>query len=157
MEIVDQWVPKRNCLKFRHWIWLIWRGLNRSVTVVHIALRNVERKVEASIRGEDQIWELVFIFYAFSLGVLNIYSSSLSFAISLTSTVLLFLYSSLLTLSRVISALGQPQSSSTRQHIGYRDSKLTRVLQPSLSGNSKLAFICCVKKCMNYRVFSCWL
>jgi len=51
---------------------------------------------------------------------------------------------SLLTLSRVITALGEPQSSSTPTHIGYRDSKLTRVLQPTLSGNAKLAFVCCV-------------
>ena len=51
--------------------------------------------------------------------------------------------SSLLTLSRVISALGQPDTSTSTRHIGYRDSKLTRVLQPSLSGNAKLAFVCC--------------
>ena len=51
--------------------------------------------------------------------------------------------SSLLTLSRVISALGQPDTTSSARHIGYRDSKLTRVLQPSLSGNAKLAFVCC--------------
>jgi len=50
---------------------------------------------------------------------------------------------SLLTLSRVITALGQPSKSQSIRHIGYRDSKLTRVLQPSLSGNAKLAFICC--------------
>ncbi len=50
----------------------------------------------------------------------------------------------MLTLSRVITALGQPDSSSARNHIGYRDSKLTRVLQPTLSGNAKLAFVCCV-------------
>ncbi len=52
---------------------------------------------------------------------------------------------SLLTLSRVITALGQHPSNNTTsiRHIGYRDSKLTRVLQPSLSGNAKLAFVCC--------------
>jgi len=44
-----------------------------------------------------------------------------------------------LTLSRVISAIG-----STRQpHISFRDSKLTRVLQPALTGNARLSFICC--------------
>ena len=52
-------------------------------------------------------------------------------------------FKSLLTLSRVISALGQPQTLAGN-HIGYRDSKLTRLLQPSLSGNAKLAFICCI-------------
>jgi len=45
---------------------------------------------------------------------------------------------SLLTLSRVIAALG---SSST--HINFRDSKLTRILQPALSGNARIAIICC--------------
>ncbi|GAX19565.1 centromeric protein E [Fistulifera solaris] len=46
---------------------------------------------------------------------------------------------SLLTLSRVIVALG----SSNQTHINFRDSKLTRILQPSLSGNSRISFICC--------------
>eukprot|EP00977_Amphora_coffeiformis_P003806 scaffold765_cov160-Amphora_coffeaeformis.AAC.7 len=46
---------------------------------------------------------------------------------------------SLLTLSRVIVALGQPNQT----HINFRDSKLTRILQPSLSGNARMAIICC--------------
>lgn len=51
---------------------------------------------------------------------------------------------SLLTLSLVIQALGAPRKTQIRGgHINYRDSKLTRVLQPSLSGNARLAFICC--------------
>lgn len=48
---------------------------------------------------------------------------------------------SLLTLSLVIQALGAPASRNA--HVNFRDSKLTRVLQPSLSGNSRLAFVCC--------------
>ncbi|CAN0483509.1 unnamed protein product, partial [Ectocarpus sp. 12 AP-2014] len=46
---------------------------------------------------------------------------------------------SLLTLSRVIQTLTQPGHS----HVNYRDSKLTRILQPSLSGNARMAIICC--------------
>eukprot|EP00591_Stephanopyxis_turris_P018414 CAMPEP_0195539524 /NCGR_PEP_ID=MMETSP0794_2-20130614/50096_1 /TAXON_ID=515487 /ORGANISM="Stephanopyxis turris, Strain CCMP 815" /LENGTH=656 /DNA_ID=CAMNT_0040673561 /DNA_START=809 /DNA_END=2776 /DNA_ORIENTATION=- len=46
---------------------------------------------------------------------------------------------SLLTLSRVIVALGQRNSG----HVNFRDSKLTRILQPSLSGNARVAVICC--------------
>jgi centromeric protein E len=46
---------------------------------------------------------------------------------------------SLLTLSRVIVALGTPNQT----HINFRDSKLTRILQPSLSGNARMAVICC--------------
>jgi centromeric protein E len=49
------------------------------------------------------------------------------------------LYCSLLTLSRVIVALGTPNQT----HINFRDSKLTRILQPSLSGNARMAVICC--------------
>ena len=46
---------------------------------------------------------------------------------------------SLLTLSRVIVALGTPNQG----HINFRDSKLTRILQPSLSGNARMAVVCC--------------
>lgn len=46
---------------------------------------------------------------------------------------------SLLSLSRVIHALSQPGT-----HVNFRDSKLTRLLQPSLSGNAKMAVVCCV-------------
>ena len=50
-----------------------------------------------------------------------------------------FSHCSLLTLSRVIVGLGQPNQT----HINFRDSKLTRILQPSLSGNARMAVICC--------------
>lgn len=46
---------------------------------------------------------------------------------------------SLLTLSRVIQTLSQGGNA----HVNYRDSKLTRILQPSLSGNAGMAVICC--------------
>eukprot|EP00587_Corethron_hystrix_P002559 CAMPEP_0113321368 /NCGR_PEP_ID=MMETSP0010_2-20120614/14878_1 /TAXON_ID=216773 ORGANISM="Corethron hystrix, Strain 308" /NCGR_SAMPLE_ID=MMETSP0010_2 /ASSEMBLY_ACC=CAM_ASM_000155 /LENGTH=593 /DNA_ID=CAMNT_0000179483 /DNA_START=207 /DNA_END=1986 /DNA_ORIENTATION=+ /assembly_acc=CAM_ASM_000155 len=51
---------------------------------------------------------------------------------------------SLLTLSRVIAGLGANQQHINQQHINFRDSKLTRILQPSLSGNARMAVICCV-------------
>ncbi len=44
---------------------------------------------------------------------------------------------SLLVLGKVIRALGNPN-----EHVPYRDSKLTRILKPSLSGNSRMAIIC---------------
>ena len=53
--------------------------------------------------------------------------------------VFLVTINSLLTLSRVIAALGSPSKS----HINFRDSKLTRILQPALSGNARMAIICC--------------
>lgn len=47
---------------------------------------------------------------------------------------------SLSSLGNVISAL----ASSTRSHIPYRDSKLTRILQDSLSGNTRTILVACV-------------
>ena len=52
---------------------------------------------------------------------------------------------SLLSLSRVIHALSQAGT-----HVSYRDSKLTRLLQPSLSGNAKMAVVCCVTPAERY-------
>jgi len=53
--------------------------------------------------------------------------------------ILVFAPCSLLTLSRVIVGLGTQGNN----HINFRDSKLTRILQPSLSGNARMAIICC--------------
>lgn len=47
---------------------------------------------------------------------------------------------SLLSLSRVIHALSQQ----SKTHVPYRDSKLTQLLQPSLSGNAKMCVVCCI-------------
>lgn len=46
---------------------------------------------------------------------------------------------SLLALSNVINKLSQGNS---KTFINYRDSKMTRILQASLGGNSKTAIIC---------------
>eukprot|EP00891_Asterochloris_glomerata_P009575 jgi/Astpho2/9575/e_gw1.00146.42.1_t len=48
---------------------------------------------------------------------------------------------SLLTLGTVINKLSEG-TQATGGHIPYRDSKLTRILQPSLGGNAKTAIIC---------------
>ena len=47
---------------------------------------------------------------------------------------------SLLSLSRVIHALG----CKSKSHISFRDSKLTRLLQASLSGSARMSVVCCV-------------
>ncbi|GAA5986956.1 hypothetical protein JCM10908_000968 [Rhodotorula pacifica] len=53
-----------------------------------------------------------------------------------------FINKSLLTLGTVIGKLTDPSTSAA--HIPYRDSKLTRLLQPALSGNSRVAVVCTV-------------
>jgi centromeric protein E len=59
---------------------------------------------------------------------------------------------SLLTLSRVIKELADHSKSNSKgkSHVSFRDSKLTRVLQPSLDGNTKLAVICCISPSSQY-------
>eukprot|EP01054_Gregarina_sp_Poly1_P001744 Gregarina_sp_Poly_1__1743@NODE_144_length_12899_cov_53_943501_g129_i0_p1_GENE_NODE_144_length_12899_cov_53_943501_g129_i0NODE_144_length_12899_cov_53_943501_g129_i0_p1_ORF_typecomplete_len2053_score348_41Kinesin/PF00225_23/5_3e98Kinesin/PF00225_23/2_5e02Kinesin/PF00225_23/1_8e04Microtub_bd/PF16796_5/2_5e13WD40/PF00400_32/1e02WD40/PF00400_32/4_6WD40/PF00400_32/3_1e03WD40/PF00400_32/4_4e03WD40/PF00400_32/9_9ANAPC4_WD40/PF12894_7/1_5e04ANAPC4_WD40/PF12894_7/3e02ANAPC4_WD40/PF12894_7/1_8e02ANAPC4_WD len=54
--------------------------------------------------------------------------------------------SGLLALSNVINALTEERFCSTdiAQHVPYRDSKLTRILQDSLGGNSKTVMVACV-------------
>ena len=52
---------------------------------------------------------------------------------------------SLLSLSRVIHALSQPGA-----HVSFRDSKLTRLLQPSLCGNAKMSVVCCITPAEKY-------
>jgi centromeric protein E len=59
---------------------------------------------------------------------------------------------SLLTLSRVLEKLGnkKQQQEDHLGHINYRDSKLTRILKPSLSGNARMGAICCISPDMQY-------
>mmetsp|Transcript_43650 Transcript_43650/g.100706 ORF Transcript_43650/g.100706 Transcript_43650/m.100706 type:complete len:911 (+) Transcript_43650:47-2779(+) len=52
----------------------------------------------------------------------------------------------LLALGNVISALGDPRLH--RSHVPYRDSKLTRMLQDSLGGNSRTLMLACVSPSM---------
>ena len=53
--------------------------------------------------------------------------------------------SGLLALGNVISALGDVAKRGS--HVPYRDSKLTRILQDSLGGNSRTVMIACVSPC----------
>lgn len=50
----------------------------------------------------------------------------------------------LLCLGNVISALTDPEKKGTSRFVPYRDSKLTRILQDSLGGNSNTYMIACV-------------
>lgn len=64
----------------------------------------------------------------------------MNFVMKVLTSLSPFLYArSLSTLSRVMTRLGEQD----QQHIPFRDSILTRILTPSLSGNSRVAFVCC--------------
>merc|ERR1711957_1038594 len=51
---------------------------------------------------------------------------------------------SLLTLSNVIRKLSETPKGGARVHVPFRDSKLTRILQPALGGNTRTAIVCCI-------------
>jgi centromeric protein E len=64
-----------------------------------------------------------------------------------------YINKSLMTLGQVVYALStlsdKPGNSSNR-HIPYRDSKLTRLLQPSLSGQAQVVLICCISPLVSH-------
>ena len=51
-----------------------------------------------------------------------------------------FINKSLMTLGQIVLALSEGKTG----HMPYRDSKLTRILQPSLSGNAQMVMLCCI-------------
>eukprot|EP01035_Chromulina_nebulosa_P018856 gene18856-24641_t len=58
-----------------------------------------------------------------------------------------YINQSLLTLSTIIHKLSEEKTATgavKRQHLPYRDSKLTRILQPSLDGNAHIAVVCTI-------------
>ncbi|KAF9525897.1 P-loop containing nucleoside triphosphate hydrolase protein [Crepidotus variabilis] len=58
-----------------------------------------------------------------------------------------YINTSLLTLGTVISTLADAaskKSSNSQVHVPYRNSKLTRILQPSLSGNARISVVCTI-------------
>ena len=60
---------------------------------------------------------------------------------------------SLLTLGVVINKLaedGSKNGGADGGHVPYRDSKLTRILQPALGGNSKTAIVCAMTPCVSH-------
>ncbi|GLB38799.1 putative TRAFAC class myosin-kinesin ATPase superfamily, kinesin family protein [Lyophyllum shimeji] len=55
-----------------------------------------------------------------------------------------YINTSLLTLGTVIGTLADNAAKHKKDHVPYRNSKLTRMLQPSLSGNARISVICTV-------------
>lgn len=56
-----------------------------------------------------------------------------------------YINKSLLALGTVITKLSESVGSSGNVHVPYRDSKLTRILQPSLSGGSMVSILCTIQ------------
>jgi hypothetical protein len=86
----------------------------------------VKKKVERLIKGEDSQFRSCYV----SEAVLCSYC-----------------FFSLLTLSTVLTKLGNRDSG----HINYRDSKLTRILKPSLSGKARMSAICCISPLVQFQ------
>ena len=60
-----------------------------------------------------------------------------------------YINKSLLALGTVITKLSENVGNSANVHVPYRDSKLTRILQPSLSGGSMVSILCTIQLGLN--------
>ncbi|KAF9458828.1 kinesin-domain-containing protein [Collybia nuda] len=60
-----------------------------------------------------------------------------------------YINTSLLTLGSVIGTLADNAAKHKTDHVPYRNSKLTRMLQPSLSGNAQISVICTINPDVN--------
>ncbi|KAF9012218.1 kinesin-domain-containing protein [Hymenopellis radicata] len=60
-----------------------------------------------------------------------------------------YINTSLLTLGSVIGTLAENSAKGKSDHVPYRNSKLTRMLQPSLSGNARISVICTINPDVN--------
>ncbi|KAI0260682.1 P-loop containing nucleoside triphosphate hydrolase protein [Gloeopeniophorella convolvens] len=60
-----------------------------------------------------------------------------------------FINTSLLTLGSVIGTLAENASKGKNDHVPFRNSKLTRMLQPSLSGDARISVICTLNPDIN--------
>ncbi|KAH9166098.1 kinesin-domain-containing protein [Lactarius sanguifluus] len=60
-----------------------------------------------------------------------------------------FINTSLLTLGSVIATLAENASKGKNDHVPFRNSKLTRMLQPSLSGDARISVICTLNPDVN--------
>lgn len=63
-----------------------------------------------------------------------------------------YINQSLMALGKVVYALSEfaEGENMKKKHVPYRDSKLTRLLQPSLSGSAQVVLICCISPHVNH-------
>jgi hypothetical protein len=85
--------------------------------------------VGRSIKGENEV--------ALVMNCILLVASTYNFIVNI----------SLLTLSTVLVKLSKKDPG----HINYRDSKLTRILKPSLSGQARMAAICCISPVVQFQ------
>ncbi|KIK97936.1 hypothetical protein PAXRUDRAFT_824436 [Paxillus rubicundulus Ve08.2h10] len=60
-----------------------------------------------------------------------------------------YINTSLLTLGSVIGTLAENAAKNKSDHVPYRNSKLTRLLQPSLSGDARISVVCTINPDVN--------
>jgi centromeric protein E len=60
-----------------------------------------------------------------------------------------YINKSLMTLGKVVYGLSETNTAA-KKHVPYRDSKLTRLLQPSLSGNAQVVLVCCISPLVSH-------
>ncbi|CDW81561.1 kinesin-like protein [Stylonychia lemnae] len=113
---------------------------SRSHTVFKIELM-IEEKEESTGKSTTKTSQINLVDLAGSEGVSRTKSEGMRFREGAN------INKSLLALSNVICKLSQKNQSSAKNYfINFRDSKLTRILQQSLQGNSKTAIICTISQ-----------
>jgi centromeric protein E len=124
---------------------------SRSHTIFRVIIESTERyptaaASEASVTDTDDEESEEMI--AVRVSTLNLVDLSGSERVSLSGadgsafTEACYINKSLLSLGNVVEKLANEKHPVPHHHIPYRDSKLTRILQCSLGGNSKTAVIC---------------
>jgi centromeric protein E len=117
---------------------------SRSHTVFQINIETKEKKANGEISIRTSQFNLVDL--AGSEGVSRTKSEGIRFREGSN------INKSLLALSKVIHRLSSCSNNKSKVFINYRDSKLTRILQPSLGGNSQTVIICTLSQLfVNYQ------
>jgi centromeric protein E len=120
---------------------------SRSHTIFRMVLESRSRSIAASIASEGGDPSTAAVRVSF-MYLIDLAGSERVGYTGTTGTRLkegAYINKSLLTLGTVIHKLSEAQRlGRDRGHIPYRDSKLTRILQPSLGGNSRTAVCCTV-------------
>merc|ERR1719474_504556 len=113
---------------------------SRSHAIFTLCIEGTRKSDAAQIEGQDKLENIVSKFHLVDLAGSERAKKTLATGVRYKEGVAINM--GLLALGNVISALGD--DSGPKNHIPYRDSKLTRLLQDSLGGNSHTLMIACV-------------